>query len=226
MPDIQILVPVLIGVGIVFFLISLTHLFAARRHWRARRRFHTAHRLVWLLVCLIIAVLSFGLGLSLRGYRLLTQESHVATISSRQLGPQQFAVRVDFPDGTHQSADLRGDEWQLDARVLKWTPRAVEMGAKPMYRLDRLSGRYHDTTQAQTTPPSAVSLDGESAFDLWHMKKQFPEWLPMVDADYGSGAYLPLVNDGKYDASVSSLGGLIARPADEATAQKIKATGW
>ncbi|MEP6483747.1 MAG: hypothetical protein ABJB01_04805 [Rudaea sp.] len=226
MPDIQTLVPILIAVGILFFLVSLTHLFAARRHWRARRRFSSMHRTAWLLVFLLLAVLSAGLGVSLRGYRLLTQETHVATLSSRQLGPQQFAVRVDFPDGTHQSADLRGDEWQLDARVLKWTPRAVELGAKPAYRLDRLSGRYHDTTQAQTTPPSIVALDAESAVDLWHLKKQFPQWLPMVDADFGSGAFLPLVNDGRYDASLSPLGGLIARPADAATEEKIKASGW
>jgi hypothetical protein len=181
---------------------------------------------MWLLVCLLVAVLSFSLGLSLRGYRLLTQESHVATITSRQLGPQDFAVRIDLPDGTHQSADLHGDEWQLDARVIKWAPKAVEMGAKPVYRLDRLSGRYHDAAQAQTTTPSVVALDGESMLDLWHLKKQFPEWLPMVDADYGSGAYLPLVNEGKYEASVSPLGGLIARPADGATADKNKAAGW
>ena len=226
MPDIQTLVPILIAVGVIFFLTSLAHLFAARRHWRSRRRFASLHRTVWLFVFLLLAVLSAGLGLSLRGYRLLTQETHVATLSSRQLGPQQFAVRVDFPDGTHQSADLHGDEWQLDARVLKWTPRAVELGAKPAYRLDRLSGRYHDTTQAQITPPSVVALDAESVVDLWHLKKQFPQWLPMVDADYGSGAFLPLVNDGRYDAALSPLGGLVARPADEATAVKIKAADW
>lgn len=184
------------------------------------------HRFAWLLVFLLVAVLSVGLGVSLRGYRLLTQEEHVATITSRQLAPQQFAVRIDFPDGTHQSADLRGDEWQLDARVLKWTPRAVELGAKPAYRLDRLSGRYHDAAQAQTTSPSVVALGSESAFDLWNIKKEFPQYLAMVDADYGSGAFLPLVNDGHYDASLTPLGGLIARPADAATAEKIKASGW
>ncbi len=226
MPDIQTLVPVLIVAGAIFFLVSLAHMLAARRHWRARRRLASLHRTVWLLVFLLLAVVTAGLGVSLRGYRLLTEESHVATISSRQLGPQQFAVRVDFPDGTHQSADLHGDEWQLDARVIKWTPRAVELGARPVYRLDRISGRYHDTTQAQTTPPSIVALDGESIVDLWHLKKQFPQLLPMVDADYGSGAFLPLVNDGRYDASVSPIGGLIARPADAATGEKIKATGW
>jgi hypothetical protein len=226
MPDIQTLVPILIAAGVIFFLFSLVHLSAARHHWRARRHFRSMHRVAWLLVFLLLAILSVGLGISLRGYRLLTQETHVATITSRELGPQQFAVRIDFPDGTHQSADLHGDEWQLDARVLKWTPRAIELGAKPAYRLDRLSGRYHDTTQAQITPPSVVALDGESEFDLWHVKKEFPQWLPMVDADYGSGAFLPLVNDGHYDASLSPLGGLVARPADAATADKIKASGW
>src|SRR5262249_623956 len=55
---------------------------------------------------------------------------------------------------------------------------------------------------------------------------QFPRWLPWIDADYGSAAYLPLVDGGKYTATLSAAGGLIARPADAATAEKLQASGW
>jgi hypothetical protein len=30
------------------------------------------------------------------------------------------------------------------------------------------------------------------------VKQQFPQWLPWVDADYGSAAYLPLVDGGRF----------------------------
>jgi hypothetical protein len=150
----------------------------------------------------------------------------VASLSARQLGPQQFAVRIDLPDGTHRSADLHGDEWQLDAHVIKWTPRAVALGAQPLYRLDRLASRYRDATQAQTTTPSVVALNEDSIVDLWRLKQQFPRWLPWIDADYGSAAYLPLVDNGTYTATLSASGGLVARPADAATAEKLKASGW
>jgi hypothetical protein len=213
-------------VGVVALLFALAQLPATRRHWRARRRLRAMHRAAWCLVFAIVALLAAGFGIALRGYRLLTAETPVATISSRQVSPQQFAVRVDFPDGSHSSAVLNGDEWQLDARVIKWTPQAITLGAKPFYRLDRLSGRYRNIDQAKTTLPTVVALGQDSVVDLWKLKQDFPQWLPWIDADYGSAAYLPLIDDARYTASLSPLGGLIARPADAATAEKIKNAGW
>lgn len=224
--DFSFLVPLLFAGAVVAALIALAQAFAVRRHWRARRRFACAHRGAWLLVFVLLTALFAGLGLALRGYGLLTAEAPVATVQARQLGPQWFALRVDFPDGTHRSADLHGDEWQLDARVIKWTPRAVALGAQPLFRVDRLSGRYRDAQQAQATLPSVIALDADSAVDLWQLKQRFPRWLPWIDADYGSAAFLPLVDGGAYAVTISPLGGLIARPTDAATAEKLKAAGW
>ena len=226
MPGMYAIVIVLFGLSVILLLIALGHALAVGRHWRARRHLHAAHRGAWMLVFLLSATLSAGLGLAIRSYRLLTAEAPVATLSARQLEPQRYAVRIDLPDGTHRSAELRGDEWQLDARVIKWTPHAVALGAQPLYRIDRLESRYRDATQAQTTPPSVVPLGDDSVLDLWRLKQDFPRWLPWIDADYGSAAYLPLVDGGTYAATISASGGLIARPADEQTAQKIKAGGW
>ena len=226
MPDFYGILPLLFVLSAILLLIALVQLSAARRHWRARRHFAATHRGVWLLVFLLLAILTAGLGVALRGYRLLTAEVAVATIGARQTAPQEFAVRVDFPDGRHQSAMLRGDQWQIDARVINWTPRAVELGAEPLYRVDRLSGRYRDPAQAQTTPPTVVDLTPDSILDLWQLKQEFPRWLPWIDADYGSAAYLPLLDGASYHVSLSPMGGLIARPADATTADKLKAAGW
>jgi hypothetical protein len=226
MPDMYAIVTILFVLSGIALLVAMGHAFAVRRHWRARRHFHAAHRGAWMLIFVLASAISAGLGLAIRSYRLLAAEVPVATLSARLLGPQQFAVRIDFPDGLHHSAELRGDEWQIDARVIKWTPRAVALGAQPLYRLDRLSSRYRNATQAQTTAPSIVPLNEDSIIDLWQLKQQFPRWLPWIDADYGSAAYLPLVDGGKYNATLSAAGGLIARPADAATAEKLKAGGW
>jgi len=226
MPGMYAIVVVLFGLSIILLLIALGHALAVGRHWRARRHLHAAHRGAWTLVFVLAAALSAGLGVAIRSYRLLTAETPVATLTSRQLGPQQFAVRMELPDGAHRSIELRGDEWQLDARVIKWTPRAVALGAQPLYRLDRISGRYRDVTQAQTAPPSVVALGDDSILDLWKLKQDFPRWLPWIDADYGSGAFLPLVDGGAYSATLGTSGGLIARPADARTVEKLKATGW
>jgi hypothetical protein len=224
--DFTFVVPLLFAAAVLAALIALAQAFAVRRHWRARRRFACAHRGAWFLVFVLLALLLCGLGLALRSYSLLSAEAPVAGVQSRQLGPQRFGVRVDFPDGTHRSEELSGDEWQLDARVIKWAPRAVELGAKPLFRVDRLSGRYRDAAQAQATLPSVAELNADSAIDLWQLKQRFPRWLPWIDADYGSAAFLPLVDGGRYTVTISPLGGLVARPADAATAEKLKATVW
>jgi len=216
----------LFALSILLLLIAFGHLLAGHRHWRARRHLHAVHRGMWTAVFLLAAAITAGLALAIRSYRLLSAEARVATLSARQLGPQQFAVQIDLPDGTHESAELRGDEWQLDAHVIKWMPRAVALGAQPLYRLDRLASRYRNPAQAQSTPPSVVALNEDSIIDLWQLKQRFPRWLPWIDADYGSAAYLPLVDGGKYTATLSATGGLIARPADAATAEKLQAGGW
>jgi len=220
------LLPVLVVISAIALLFALTHARAGVRHARARRHLRATHRFAWMGMFILVCVLSGGGALTLRGYRLLAREVDVATIGARQVAPQQFAVRADFPDGTYTSGALRGDEWQLDARVIKWKPTAVALGAEPLYRLDRLSGRYRDAAQAQANTVSLIDLGGDSIIDLWQLKRRFPQWLPWIDADYGSAAYLPLVNGGRYRVSLSPLGGLVARPADAATADKLKAAGW
>jgi hypothetical protein len=220
------LTPVIYVIGAVALLLAIGNGVASRRHWRARRHGRALHRGLWTLVFLCLALLGGVLGTAVIGYRRLTTEVPVASLSARQIGAQDFALRLDFPDGTHQTAELHGDEWQLDARVIKWTPRAVTLGAEPLYRLDRISGRYKDAVQAKATAPSVVEIGKESVVDLWQLKQHFPQWLPWIDADYGSAAYLPLADGANYRATLSPLGGLVARPADAESLEKLNAAGW
>ena len=50
---------------------------------------------------------------------------------------------------------LYGDQWQIDARVVRWKLPALMAGVPPLYRLERLSGRYGDA--ARKLPPRARS---------------------------------------------------------------------
>jgi len=222
------LTPFLIGLyafAVLCALIAFGHGAGARRHWRSRRRFAACHRGLWSLVFLLLALLGTLGGTALLGYRRLASEALVAKLDTRLLGPQRYAVDVEFPDGSRRTVELGGDEWQLDARVIKWDVRAVALGAPPLYRLDRISGRYRDTTQESAAGKSVVGLSSPVPVDLWQMKQRFPEWLPWVDADYGSAAYLPLVDDGHFTVTLAAAGGLVARPADSATADKLK-SAW
>ena len=212
--------------AILCALIAFGHAAGARRHWRARRRFAACHRSVWSLVFVLLAFIGVLGGTALVGYRRLASEALVAMLDTRQLGPQRYAVDIRLPDGSRQATELSGDEWQLDARVIKWDVRAVVLGAPPLYRLDRVSGRYRDATQEASAPKSVAELSSPTRLDLWQMKQRFPRWLPWVDADYGSGAYLPLVDGGRFKVTLAAAGGLVARPADAATAGKLESSQW
>jgi hypothetical protein len=65
-----------------------------------------------------------------------------------------------------------------------------------------------------------ISFSENGSFDLLDLHKQYPQYLPEVDTVYGSGAFLPLVDQGHYSVSLMRTGALVARP-DDATQQRI-----
>jgi hypothetical protein len=160
------------------------------------------------------------MGYALRGYRLLAQESPVVDIDARILSPQRWALTLSWPDGSTRQVQLSGDDWRVEAVVLKWKLPALLSGLPPLYRLDRLSGRYDDAEQEATAPRTVISFRPADGFDLLGLKRSYPQWLPEVDTVFGSGAYLPLVDEGHYSVSLLRTGALVARP-DEATAARI-----
>ncbi len=226
------LTPFLIGFFVFAALcamIALGHLAGARRRWRSRHRFAATHRALWSIIFLLLALVSAVIGTALLGYRRLTTETPIATIMTRELAPQRYAVRIDYPDGEHRSTELAGDQWQLDARVIKWDPRAVVLGAPALYRVERLSGRYGNVASEREAPRSVVDLAPAhplTMLDAWNLKQRFPRWMPWLDADYGSGAYMPLVDGGTFVVTLPPAGGLVARAADAKTKEKLEAAHW
>ena len=166
-----------------------------------------------------------ALALSVRHYLALEREATVAELSFQSLGPQHFQARVITADGQQRTFALNGDEWQLDARVVTWKLPALLAGAPPLYRVERLSGRYRDIAQEREAQRSVHALDA-GALDLWTLKRQFPRYLPFVDAHYGSAAYLPMFDGARYSIGFAGRGGLVARPADETTRAQVEASGW
>src|SRR5215217_2296842 len=115
---------------------------------------------------LAAAVIAALLALDVQTYARLTYERPVATIMTRQLGPQYFEATVIQADrGQNMPAatnlyPLHGDEWRIEAQVLKWKPWANVLGLDTQYRLDRLSGRYQSTEQEINAERSVHPLSG------------------------------------------------------------------
>lgn len=202
----------LVAVGVALALAGMAALVSLLRALRARRPGRVVGRLLLLLVLDGLALLALLLALALHGYGRLTGETPVAELAFRQVAERLYEVELVQPDGSSARFQLAGDDWQLDARVVKWRPWAVLAGLDPVYRLDRLSGRWHDLERERAPGRSVHDLAGEAAVDLWSLASRHPRWLPFVDAEYGSGAYLPMRDGARYRVTLSPLGGLVARP--------------
>lgn len=211
---------VLLVLAAVFALITLAQLVVLRRHLHRRRRLAASWRALLCLLCFALTLLLGGTGAALRGYRLLGEEAPIVDIDARILSPQRWALTLSWPDGSTRQVQLAGDDWRIEAIVLKWKLPALLAGVPPLYRLDRLSGRYDDPAQETSAPRTVISFGEAGSFDLLTLGKKYPQWFPEIDTVYGSGAFLPLVDEGHYSVSLMRTGALVARP-DEATEQRI-----
>ncbi len=168
-----------------------------------------------------LALLIASLATNLHSYQRLTHENQVATIRFEQLGSQYFRAVLARPETSAEIYELRGDEWQLDARVLKWKGFATVLGLDSGFQLERLSGRYHNIQQENAAPRSAHPLYLGDGLDIWALARQHPRWLPWVDAVYGSATYMPMAHGAHYQISMSQSG-LLARPTNAIAEQALK----
>jgi len=191
-----------------------------RRLWARGLVVGTLEGLTGLLL-LALAALAAAVGLNLRTYDRLTHEIPVATVSFQALGEQRFSAVLVQAAGRTLVFDTYGDEWQLDARILKWRGFATVLGFDTIYRLDRFAGRYRDAAQERTGRRSVHSLNDEPGLDVWAWTRAYPRWLPWVDAVYGSATYMPMVAGATYRVTASPTG-LLARPVNEAARKALR----
>lgn len=176
------------------------------------------------LVLMLCFALVASIAINIRTYFRLTYEQPVATLSFTALGPQSFRATLTDVSGSIRTVELRGDDWELSARVLKWKGLATVIGLDPVYHLDRLEGRYRNTGQERNDYHSVVDLSaGLPGIDLWSLAGRHAGWLPWVDAGYGSATYLPMADGAQYTVGLSATG-LMARPSNPAA--EAATTQW
>jgi hypothetical protein len=123
-------------------------------------------------------------------YHRLTTEDVIAEIRFEPTGERQYLAHLRTGDRCSERVlPLLGEQWRVDAEFLKWQYWAILVGLKPLYRLDRLEGRYRSAAEQNTAPKLAHDLGGDTAVDIVSIARARGAWNFLLDATYGSSTY-------------------------------------
>ncbi len=146
-------------------------------------------------------------GLNLQTYKALTKERDVAVISfaAEDGAEDSYTMTMTLPDGEIiRQEGFIGDEFQVSAQVIRFSPMKQLLGYESLYRLEFIESRYarrYDSTRLSTSTSYGrrVSEDGK---------------LEMFDQELGFDVYGALVNYGGEEALDEVLEGEL-EPGDD-----------
>lgn len=211
---------ILLTVGLVAAFLSFYFLFSIFGSLRRRRVFRAGGAGIAFVLCASLAGTAMVFIFSYFSYSRLTAESHVLDIAFRRINPEEFQARLMKPGEADRFYVLRGDEWQLDARIVTWKPPATVLGLDPIYQVERLSGRYSEIDKEQTEVRTVHALDQGLGLDVWALARKFPFLMPGVDAHYGTATYVPMADGARFEVSLSR-DALIARPGNQRASEAL-----
>lgn len=180
----------------------------------------------WVRGMVGLALLGVGAAVALISYDIYTYKQilvgqPVATVNFEGIENQFFEAVVVDANGKQQRFSLHGDQWQLDARIVKWQGYFSGLNIKPAYRLDRLSGRYYDIQKETTSKRSNFEIvKSPLGLDLWWFINDHPKWFSVIDANYGTAKYLPMKAGALYEVSLTDTG-LNVRPLNDVASKAI-----
>lgn len=204
-------VTLLLVVTIVFALLSAVALLAAVSAFRSRRWGGGLVGTLVGLLLLAVTALAAAISIGTQGYRALTHEVVAATITTERSAEKEFRAIVRFPDNRLAIFNLAGDQFYVDAHILKWHPIANVLGVHTGYELDRISGRYASLEDERTQPRTIFSLSETKMLNFFDVARRFGFLRPLVDAEYGSATFAPTAARAEYEVRVSTSGLLLRR---------------
>ena len=201
----KVLVLLTIGSG----LLSLLFFMMTFRAIRKKKVIRSAIRLLSALLCLSLAALFGTITIATQGYRALTHEEIAAVVRTEPLGAKSFIAYFKFPDGKETSYKLNGDAFYVDAHILKWKPIANILGLRTAYELDRVAGRYADIKDEISRPRTAFIISQNKVVNMFNLRQRNALLSPLLDAEYGSAAFIHPGKFSKFEIRVSTTGLLI-----------------
>jgi hypothetical protein len=163
------------------------------------------------LLFLSLGALFATITIGIQGYRALSREEVAAWVKVQPVAPQEFNAHFRLADGEEVSFLITGDEIYVDAHILKWKPIASFLGLHTAYELDRVAGRYTQLEDERSKPRTVFSLSQDKAVNMFHLRQKYAFLTPLLDAQYGSGTFVPADKPAELEVRVSTTGLLIRK---------------
>jgi len=189
--------------GLILLWRGLHNIFAERL-----KRTRGLIQALFAFICFTTASILIILIMSLSAYSPYAVDKNIATITfEKENIPQTYTAFLDWDDGLSQRYTIKGEQWELSARIIKWNGFASNnLKLTPVYQFERFEGRYEDVDQEQYGEKTVYDLSRFNTINLWNLIKQNKDKLPFVDTEYGSATYLPIDTTKTYDVFLSSTG--------------------
>lgn len=209
----------LLGLALLTLVLSINAFVSARmkksRAFAARRRRLSVSgftlQILLSLVFLFFALSVFFAGAVLRSYTVFNREDLVGRVECLQCNAGEKTLVVRFvPIATDQEQhaqtySLPGDQWEVNARILKWTPKANLLGLHTAYRLNLIKGIYQNAEDESTRPHQAYALSVGQDW-VWTLLSRYGKYLPFVEAVYGNAVSDSVEPGGVYEIFVTTSG--------------------
>jgi hypothetical protein len=201
----------------VLVVLVLTGLFLVAGFWRGDGWFRQWLKGTAGMLALVACVWMILALLDVWSYQQMQRQHPLATVSTFRVDDQLYDLTIVDEQGNEQRFEVRGDQWQLDVRLLHWRGPVAALGGAPLYRLERLSGRYLTLEQERTAPRSVHTLEQSRWVDVWQMLQGLPLWL---QPEFGSAVYMPLINGAVYAVEAGGRG-LTVKPVNDVAAAAV-----
>ncbi len=199
----------LIIAAIAFIILCVIFLYAFFASLKKKKFFGSIRNFVFAFLMLTLSLLFGTISISIRGYNAFTREELAASVEIIPVDEQLFVAQIIFPDSSVKQYNLEGDEFYIDAHILKWKSLANIFGIHTLYELDRVAGRYSKIEDEANKNRTVYSIAEDKIIDIFDLRIKYPLLSFIVDAQYGSASFVAVDKHRKLNVMVSTTGLLI-----------------
>lgn len=155
-------------------------------------------------------------------YKAAENNQTIATLSFRKKDGNLYQLDLQESGGDLYTIDIEGQQWQLYARMFKWSPLAGAMGFRPGYRLENVAGRFIELQlDNKSGKREAQILNSSNQVDVWQFLNAHPVSFLSVDAYLSSPGFIPVADGAIFDVVLSGQN-LTVNPLNDVAKAALK----